>query len=149
MKIAIGNDHAAVEFKNEVMEYLKSLSIDVLNMGTDESKSVDYPDFAYMTCKKVVDKEVDLAILICGTGVGMSIAANKVKGIRAVVCSEPYSAMMSRQHNDANVLCLGARVVGIELAKTIIKAFLDNKFLGDRHQRRVDKINTLDNDRKL
>ncbi|MCQ2610039.1 MAG: ribose 5-phosphate isomerase B [Lachnospiraceae bacterium] len=149
MKIAIANDHAAVDFKNEVVAYLKSLSIDVVNMGTDENKSVDYPDFAYSACKKVVDKEVDLGILICGTGVGMSIAANKVKGIRAVVCSEPYSAMMSRQHNDANVLCLGARVVGIELAKVIIKAFLDSSFLGDRHQRRVDKINKLDEDRKL
>lgn len=149
MKIAIANDHAAVGFKNEVIEYLKSLSIEVVNLGTDTDASVDYPDYAYKVCKEVVDKNVDLGILVCGTGVGMSIAANKVKGIRAVVCSESYSAMMSRQHNDANVLCIGARVIDKEKAKEIVKAFLDNTFLGDRHKRRVDKINKLDEDRKL
>lgn len=140
MKIVIGNDHAAVNMKKTIVEYLQSLDYEVINVGTDTNESCDYPDFAYKACKKVIEGEAPLAILICGTGVGMSIAANKVKGIRACCCSETFSAKMCREHNDANVLCLGERVIGIETAKEIVNAFISHSFLGDKHKRRVDKI---------
>ena len=140
MRIGIGNDHSAVEMKNEVVEFLQSLGHEVVNYGTDSNASCNYPEFGEKVAKAVVAKEVDLGILICGTGVGISLAANKVKGIRAVVCSEPYSARLSRQHNNTNILAFGARVVGIELAKMIITEWLEAEFEGGRHATRVGMI---------
>ena len=125
MRIGIGNDHSAVEMKREVMKFLQDLGYEVINYGTDSTESCDYPVYGEKVGQAVASKEVDLGILICGTGVGISLAANKVKGIRAVVCSEPYSARLSRQHNNTNILALGARVVGIELAKMIIEEWLN------------------------
>lgn len=140
MKIGIGNDHSAVDMKNEVVEFLQSLGHEVVNFGTDSNASCNYPEYGEKVARAVVAKNVDLGILICGTGVGISLAANKVKGIRAVVCSEPYSAKLSRQHNNTNILAFGARVVGVELAKMIITEWLDAEFEGGRHQTRVDMI---------
>ena len=144
MKMGIGNDHAAVEMKNEVVEYLKEKGCEVVNYGTDTHESCNYPEFGEKVGRAVVAGEVDLGILICGTGVGISFAANKVKGVRAVVCSEPYSAKLSRQHNNTNVLAFGARVIGIEMAKMIIDEWLDAEFMGGRHQTRVDMIMAIE-----
>ena len=144
MKIALGNDHAAVEMKFFVKNYLEEKGCEVLNLGTDTNDSVDYPDYGAAVGRAVTGGEADLGIAICGSGVGISIAANKVKGVRAVCCSEPYSARMSREHNNANVLCFGARVVGQELAKMIIDEFLSAKFQGGRHEKRVNKILALE-----
>ena len=144
MKIALGNDHAAVEMKEIVKAYLEEKGYKVLNLGTDTHDSVDYPDYGAAVGRAVVNGDANFGIAICGSGVGISIAANKVKGVRAVCCSEPYSARMSRQHNNANVLCFGARVVGPEMAKMIIDEFLSAEFLGGRHQARVDKIIALE-----
>ncbi|HIU88169.1 MAG TPA: ribose 5-phosphate isomerase B [Candidatus Avilachnospira avistercoris] len=143
MKIAIGNDHAATDMKNEIMQHLKDRGCEVINMGTDGYDSVDYPDYARKVCDAVNAGEADLGVAICGTGVGISIACNKIDGIRACCCSEPFSAKLSRQHNDTNVLCFGARVVGPELAKMIVDEWLDAEFMGGRHQLRVDKIMAL------
>ncbi len=145
MKIGIGNDHSAVEMKNEVMTFLQDLGYEVVNYGTDSSDSCNYPEYGEKVAEAVAAKEVDLGILICGTGVGISLAANKVKGIRAVVCSEPYSARLSRQHNNTNILAFGARVIGIEMAKMIIEEWLDAEFEGGRHQTRVDMIMDIEN----
>lgn len=145
MKIVIGNDHAAPVMKAKIKEYIESLGHEVINVGTDTTDRCDYPDYAFKACKKVVDKEADLAILICGTGIGMSIAANKIKGIRACACSETFSARMSREHNDANCLCFGERVVGMETAKELVKAFLEAKFQGAHHVARVEKIKKIEN----
>ncbi len=144
MKIAIGNDHAAVDMKFKIKEYIESMGHEVINVGTDDYSSCDYPDIAYTACKKIKNKEVDLGVLICGTGVGMSLAANKVKGIRACVCSETYSARLCREHNDANVLCFGERVIGIETAKELVSAFLNATFEGGKHKKRVDKILSIE-----
>ena len=140
MKIGIGNDHAAVEMKQEIAEYLKGKGYEVVNYGTDTYESCNYPEYGEKVGRAVASGEVDLGILICGTGVGISLAANKVKGIRAVVCSEPYSAKLSRQHNNTNILAFGARVIGIEMAKMIVDEWLNAEFLGGRHQTRVDMI---------
>ncbi|HJF95089.1 MAG TPA: ribose 5-phosphate isomerase B [Lachnoclostridium phocaeense] len=148
MRIGIGNDHSAVEMKREVMKFLQDLGYEVINYGTDSTESCDYPVYGEKVGQAVASKEVDLGILICGTGVGISLAANKVKGIRAVVCSEPYSARLSRQHNNTNILALGARVVGIELAKMIIEEWLNAEFEGGRHQRRVDMIMDIENKKR-
>lgn len=144
MKIAIGNDHVAVEMKKEIMNFLEEKGHKVINYGTDSSESTDYPLYGEKVANAVVSKEADCGILICGTGVGISIAANKVKGIRAVVCSEPYSAKLSKQHNDTNILAFGARVIGIELAKMIVEQWINAEFLGDRHQKRVDMITEIE-----
>ncbi len=144
MKIALGNDHAAVEMKFFVKSYLEEKGCEVLNLGTDTNDSVDYPDYGAAVGRAVTGGEADLGIAICGSGVGISIAANKVKGVRAVCCSEPYSARMSREHNNANVLCFGARVIGQEMAKMIIDEFLSAKFQGGRHEKRVNKILALE-----
>lgn len=146
MKIGIGNDHAAVDMKNEIVEYLQQKGYEVVNYGTDTNESCNYPDYGKKVGKAVVAGEVDLGILICGTGVGISLAANKVKGVRAVVCSEPYSAKLSRQHNNTNVLAFGARVIGIEMAKMIIDEWLAAEFMGGRHQTRVDMIMAIENE---
>lgn len=144
MKIAIGNDHSAVELKNIIVDFLKEKGIEVLNLGTDSSESCDYPVYGEKVGRAVVSDEADLGIAICGTGLGISLAANKVKGVRACVCSEPYTAVMSRRHNDANVLCFGARVVGSELAKMIVDEWINAEFEGGRHQRRVDMIMAIE-----
>lgn len=145
MKIAIGNDHAAVEMKCQIKEYLESKGHEVVNFGTDTEESCNYPEFGKAVAKAVQKKEADLGVLICGTGVGISLAANKVKGIRAVVCSEPVTARLSREHNNTNVLAFGARIVGLEMAKSIVDAWLDAEFLGGRHQTRVDMITEIEN----
>lgn len=144
MKIAIGNDHAAVEMKNIIKEYLEEKGYEVINFGTDTLDSVDYPLYGEKVGNAVVSGEADLGIAICGTGVGISIACNKVNGVRAVCCSEPYSAKLSRIHNNSNVLCFGARVIGPELAKMIVDEWLGAEFLGGRHQRRVDIISEIE-----
>lgn len=140
MKIGIANDHASVEMKQQVVAYLKEKGYDVVNYGTDSTESCDYPVYGEKIGHAVVSGEVDFGIAICGTGLGISLAANKVHGIRAAVCSEPYTARLSRQHNNANILAFGSRVIGIELAKMIIDEFLGAEFEGGRHQRRVDMI---------
>lgn len=145
MRIGIGNDHSAVEMKREVMKFLQDLGYEVINYGTDSTESCNYPVYGEKVARAVVAKEVDLGIVICGTGVGISLAANKVKGIRAVVCSEPYSARLSRQHNNTNILAFGARVIGIELAKMIIEEWLNAEFEGGRHQDRVNMIMDIEN----
>ncbi len=140
MKIAIGNDHSAVELREIITAHLKERGYEVEEVGTFSTESSNYPEWGEKVSRKVVSGEADLGIAICGTGVGISIACNKVKGIRAVCCSEPYSARLSRQHNNANVLCFGARVVGSELAKMIVDEWLDAEFQGGRHQTRIDMI---------
>ena len=143
MKIAIGNDHVAVDMKYEVIAYLKEKGHEIINLGTDSPERCDYPIYGGKVARMVVSGEAELGILICGTGVGISIAANKVKGIRAVVCSEPYSAKLSREHNNSNILAFGARVVGIELAKMIIDSWLNAEFEGGRHQTRIDMLDGI------
>ena len=145
MRIAIGNDHTAVDLKNTIVDYLTELGYDVINLGTDSRESCDYPVYGEKVGRAVADGQADLGIAICGTGVGISMAANKVKGVRACVCSEPYTAKLSRMHNNSNVLAFGARVVGDELAKMIVKEWLDAEFEGGRHQRRVDMLMEIEN----
>ena len=145
MKIVIGNDHSAVELKNIIKAHLEEKGYEVMNVGTDTSDSCDYPVYGGKMGLAVASGEADLGIAICGTGVGISLAANKVKGIRACVCSEPYTAKLSRMHNNSNVLAFGARVVGSELAKMIVDEWLAAEFEGGRHQRRVDMIMDIEN----
>ena len=145
MRIVIGNDHTAVDLKNIIVDYLVELGYDVINLGTDSRESCDYPVYGEKVGRAVADGQADLGIAICGTGVGISLAANKVKGVRACVCSEPYTAKLSRMHNNSNVLAFGARVVGDELAKMIVKEWLDAEFEGGRHQRRVDMLMEIEN----
>ena len=144
MIIAIGNDHSEVELKNIIVDFLKEKGIEVLNLGTDSSESCDYPVYGEKVGRAVVSGEADLGIAICGTGLGISLAAHKVKAGRACVCSEPYTAEYTRRHNDANVLCFGARVVGSELAKMIVDEWINAEFEGGRHQRRVDMIMAIE-----
>ena len=145
MKIAIGCAHAGPELKEEVLAYLDEIGVEYVDLGVQKGEKCDYPDKAKEVCAKVTGGECELAVLICGTGIGMSMAANKVKGIRAACCSDYFSAKFTRAHNDANVLCIGARVVGAGLACELIKVFLDTPFEGGRHQRRVDKIHDIEN----
>lgn len=141
MKVGISNDHAAVELKNSVMEHLKSEGYEVVNYGTDSHESYDYPIAGATLAKAVLNKEVDLGIAICGTGVGISIACNKHKGIRACCCSEATSARLTREHNNANIICFGARIVSTELANDIVDAFLKTPFSnGERHNKRIRQI---------
>ena len=144
MKIGIGNDHAAVDMKFEIKEYLETKGYEVVNFGTDKKESCNYPEFGEAVAKAVAEGEADLGILICGTGVGISLAANKIKGIRAVVCSEPVTDRLSKEHNNTNVLAFGARIVGMEMAKSIVDAWLDAKFQGGRHQTRIDMITAIE-----
>ena len=140
MKIGIGNDHSALELKAEIIDFLKEKGHEVVDYGTNSPESCDYPIYGEKVARAVAAGEVEKGILICGTGLGISLAANKVEGIRAVVCSEPFTAKMSRAHNDCNRLAFGARVVGAELAKMIVDTWLNTEFEGGRHQRRVDLI---------
>lgn len=148
-KLAIGNDHVAVEMKNEIMAYLQEKGYELINVGTDVPGSFDYPISGYKVAKMVAAGEVDGGILICGTGVGISLSANKVKGIRCCVCSEPYSAKLSKQHNNTNIIAFGARVVGVELAKMIVDSWLEAEFEGGRHQRRIDMIREIEETQNL
>lgn len=144
MKIAIGNDHVAVEMKKHITKYLTDKGYDVVNFGTDSEERTDYPIYGKKVADDVASGECEYGILICGTGVGISLAANKVKGIRAVVCSEPYSAKLSRQHNNTNILAFGARVIGTATAEMIVDEFLNAKFDGGRHSKRVDIISAIE-----
>ncbi|MBR1573085.1 MAG: ribose 5-phosphate isomerase B [Lachnospiraceae bacterium] len=144
MKIAIGNDHAAVELKNEIKTYLEQKGHQVTNFGTDTSDSVNYPEYGEKVGLAVVSGEYDCGILICGTGVGISIAANKVNGVRAAVCSEPTTARLVKEHNNANIIAFGARIVGTEVAKSIVDAYLEAEFQGGRHQERIDMFSEIE-----
>ncbi len=139
-KITIGCDHAAYELKKKVIAHLETRGVEVIDVGTDSTESCDYPNFARAVCKNVQDGVTELGILICGTGIGMSMAANKHRGIRAAACSDTFSARLTRQHNDANVLCFGERVVGMGLACDLVDQFIDTDFEGGKHKRRVDMI---------
>lgn len=144
MRIAVGCDHAGLALKRELVAWLAEGGHDLEDVGTHDTASCDYPDFAEQVARRVAEGEAEWGLLICGTGVGMSMVANKVPGVRAAVVSDTYSARLTRRHNDANVLCLGARVVGPGLACDIVDAWMSARFEGGRHQRRVDKINALD-----
>lgn len=145
MKIAIGCDHAALKLKNDVVEKLKKEGYEVEDFGIHEQKSVDYPDYALPVAEAVASGKADKGILICGTGIGMSIAANKVKGIRCALCSDTFSAHATREHNDANILAFGERVVGEGLAMDIVDTFLKTPFSGDdRHVKRIAKISAIE-----
>lgn len=144
MKLGIGSDHAGFELKEKVKGWLQELGHTVSDFGTDKCESCDYIDFAAATAEAVASGTCQLGILVCGSGIGMSIAANKVDGVRAALCSEPVSAELCRLHNDANVLCMGARMIGDEMAKAVLQAFLQGEFAGGRHQRRVEKISALE-----
>lgn len=140
MKIAIGSDHAGFYLKQDLIKYLEEKNIEVKDMGPFDDSRVDYPDYGRAVGHEVIDNKMDFGIVICGSGIGISISANKVKGIRAALCSEPYSARLARRHNDANVLAMGARLIGHDMAIEIVEAFLDEKFEGGRHINRVNKI---------
>lgn len=149
MKLAIGNDHVAVEMKKEMQSYLKSKGIEVIDVGTNSTERFHYPVSGYKVAQMVAAGEVDGGVLICGTGVGISLAANKVNGIRACVCSEPYSARLSKQHNNTNIIAFGARVIGPETAKMILDEWLNAKYEGGRHQIRIDMISEIETTGKL
>ena len=144
MKIAIGNDHAAIELKKTIKEYLESLGNEVVDLGANENKGISYTVFGEAVAEKVVAKEVDFGVLICGTGVGISIAANKVPGIRAAVCSDPTTARLVKEHNNANIIAFGARIVGSEAAKDIVDAYMNATFQGGRHEERVNMITDIE-----
>ena len=145
MKIAIGNDHAAVEMKQEIQKYLKEQGHEVINFGTDTNESCNYPEFGAKVGRAVVAGEAECGVLICGTGVGISIAANKVKGVRAAVCSDVTTAHLVKEHNNANIIAFGARIVGIEKAKDIVDAYLNAEYQGGRHEARVAMIHEIEN----
>ncbi|MDD6380810.1 MAG: ribose 5-phosphate isomerase B [Lachnospiraceae bacterium] len=144
MTILIGNDHAGTELKNEIMKYLTDKGYEVENFGTDTKDRVDYPKIGQKVAEALAAGEGDLAILICGTGIGITLAANKVPGIRATACFDTTTAHLVREHNHANILGLGARIVGVELAKDIVASFLNAKPEGGRHQERVDMITEIE-----
>ena len=144
MKIAIGSDHRGFEAKRRVAAFLQQLGHEVSDVGTAGSDSVDYPDFAYQVAIRVSKGEVERGILICGTSIGMCIAANKVKGVRAAPCHDSITAEMSRRHNDANVLCLSADLLGEELIDRMVRIWLETDFEGGRHARRVEKITNIE-----
>ncbi|EDJ9668473.1 ribose-5-phosphate isomerase [Listeria monocytogenes] len=146
MKIAIGNDHVGIELKPVIVAYLQDLGHEVDDFGAFSNERTDYPEYGKKVAESVAAGKSDLGILICGSGVGISIAANKVNGIRAVVCSEPYSAKLSREHNNTNILAFGSRVVGAELAKTIVQNWLDAEFEGGRHAKRVEMIARIEDE---
>ena len=144
MKIGIGNDHTAVDMKNHIKSYLAAKGYELIDYGTDNCERADYPVYGKKVADAIVAGECELGVLICGTGIGISLAANKVKGIRAAVCSEPYSAALTRRHNDAQIIAFGARVVDIPTAEAIVDAFLEAEFEGGRHQTRVDMITAIE-----
>lgn len=143
-KVAFGCDHIGFLLKEDIVLHLQERGIEVLDKGTWSAERTDYPRYASAVAQAVIDGEVDGGVLICGTGVGIAITANKFPGIRAVVCSEPYSARLSRQHNNTNILAFGSRVVGVALAKMIVDSWLDADFEGGRHQTRVEAITAIE-----
>lgn len=140
MKIALGADHGGFHLKEIIKSHLLNIGHEILDCGTDTEESVDYPEYGFKVGEAVVSKQVELGIVICGTGIGISIAANKVRGVRAALCTDSYMAKMARQHNNANILALGGRVVGEGVAKDIVDTFIMTSFGGWRHTRRVDLI---------
>ncbi len=144
MKLVIGSDHGGIHLKEVLKQHLAERGIEVTDAGTYTEESCDYPDIAVKVCREITDGHAERGILICGTGIGMSMAANKVRGIRAALCGDVFSATMSREHNDANVICLGERVLGPGLALSILDAWLDTDFAGGRHERRVNKIMAIE-----
>ncbi len=144
MKIAMGNDHTGLEMKEEIKAYVESKGHEVADFGTNSTESCDYPVYGEKVARAVTAGEADYGIAICGTGIGIGIAASKVPGIRVCTCSEPYSARLSRMHNNSNVLTFGARVIGVEMAKMIVDEWLDNEYEGGRHQRRVDQVMAIE-----
>ena len=148
MRVALGADHAGVQLKDAVRSLLQARGVDVHDFGTIDETSVDYPDYAALVARAVAMGEVDRGILACGTGLGMAIAANKIDGVRAAPVVDLESARLSREHNDANVLALGARVTSADMALQIVSTFLDTPFAGGRHQRRLDKITALEHERR-
>lgn len=145
-RITVGSDHAGFELKQKVIAHLAERGIEAIDVGTYSADSCDYPALAHEVCRNVQNGVTELGILICGTGIGMSMAANKHRGIRAAACSDTFSARLTRQHNDANVLCFGERVVGMGLAFDLVDNFIDAEFEGGKHQRRVDMITALENE---
>jgi ribose 5-phosphate isomerase B len=144
MKMALGSDHAGFELKEDLRAYLAGLKIEALDLGTYSEDSVDYPDVAVKVAEKVARGDVDRGLLICGTGIGMSIVANRFAGVRAALCQDLYTARVSREHNNANILALGGRLIGKGLAREILKVWLEAEFQGGRHERRLDKIAALE-----
>ena len=144
MKIVLGSDHAGFSLKETIKEHLSSQGWDVIDCGTDSEESVDYPDFAEKVARAICDGTCEKGILVCGTGIGISIAANKLPGIRAAVCHDLFTAQASREHNDANILAMGARVLESSLALEMVDLWLATPFSGGRHQRRIDKISALE-----
>ena len=149
MKLAIGNDHVAIDMKKEIKEYLESKGYEVVDVGTNSTERFNYPVSGFKVAKMVANKEVDAGVLICGTGVGISLSANKVRGIRACVCSDPYTAKLSKQHNNTNIIAFGARVIGIETAKMIVDEWLNAEYEGGRHQTRIDMIAEIEESQDL
>ncbi len=145
MKVAIASDHGGYELKEHIKAIMTELEIEYEDLGTDGIESVDYPDYAYPVTQKVINNEVDRGILICGTGIGMSIAANKVKGIRAALVQDCYTAKVTRQHNNSNILCLGGRTTGLNVALEIVEIWLQEEFEGGRHEKRLHKISKIEN----
>jgi len=143
-KIVIGCDHAGFHLKQVILDYLKSINIEYLDVGCFDTNQVDYPDIAAQLCYKINSGEYDKGILLCGTGIGISISANKIKGIRCALCHDVTTARLARQHNDANVLALGGRTTGSEVAKDIVHTFLTEHFLGEHHVQRIEKIKALE-----
>lgn len=143
MKICIGSDHAGFELKERIASYLRDAGFDILDVGTDSEVSVDYPVYAFGVARSVAKGEAERGILVCGSGIGMCMAANRVFGVRAVTGYEPFGARMSRRHNDSNVLCLGSRFTGRDLAMEIVNVWLNEPFEGGRHKRRVDLIDSI------
>lgn len=143
MKLAIGSDHVGWELKQEISDYIQSLGHETVDFGAYSSERTDYPKYGKKVAEEVASGQFDGGVLICGTGVGISISANKVKGIRAVVCSEPYTATLSKQHNNTNIVAFGSRVVGVDLAKMIVKEWLEASYEGGRHAKRVDMIDEI------
>lgn len=144
MKLLMGSDHGGIHLKKHLAAYLTGEGYEIIDVGTDTEESCDYPDFAAKLCGELVKGTADKGILVCGTGIGISIAANKCKGIRAAVCNDVYNARMSRMHNDANVLCMGERTIGVGTAELIVDTWLSTEFEGGRHARRVAKIMALE-----
>jgi ribose 5-phosphate isomerase B len=145
MKVAIASDHGGIHIREEIKKLMDEMGIEYIDLGCNCETSVDYPDYAIPVAEKVANGEVDRGILICGTGIGMTIAANKVKGIRCALCHDVYSAKLTRQHNDSNILAMGERVIGPGLAREIAKAWLTTEFEGGRHARRIAKISEYEN----
>ena len=139
MKIAIASDHGGYDYKQELIPYIESLGHQVLDLGCHGPASVDYPDYGIPCAQAVARGEADRGVVICGTGIGISISANKVPGIRCALCTDPVMARLTREHNDANMLAMGGRIIGIELAKGIVQVFLSTEFSGGRHKTRIDK----------